>query len=102
MSTKQYRPWNPDQLVLFPAAMRAKLNTERGREIYARRKVIVEPVFGHTKEARNFRRFSLRGQRKVAAEWTIVSLCSNLLKLVNHRLAEQLTGMPTRKTSEAT
>ena len=29
--------------------MREKLQTQEGREIYARRKVIVEPVFGHVK-----------------------------------------------------
>ena len=33
-------------------------------------------------EARSFRRFSLRGARKVACEWTLVCLCGNLLKLV--------------------
>ena len=63
--------------------MQEKLDTEHGREIYARRKVIVEPVFGHAKHARGFRRFSLRGARKVACEWTLVCLCGNLLKLVN-------------------
>ena len=41
--------------------MRAKLGTESGRELYARRKTIVEPVFGQIKEARGFRRFLLRG-----------------------------------------
>ena len=30
------------------AKMRAKLRTESGRELYARRKTIVEPVFGQT------------------------------------------------------
>ena len=64
-------------------AMREKLSTEPGRQIYSRRKAIVEPVFGQAKEARRFRRFSLRGLRKVRREWTFVCLCSNLLKLVN-------------------
>ena len=64
-------------------AMHEKLTTEDGQAIYARRKVIVEPVFGHAKQARRFRRFSLRGARKVAREWTLVCLCGNLLKLVN-------------------
>jgi len=63
--------------------MREKLKTEQGRRIYARRKAIVEPVFGQAKEARRFRRFSLRGLHKVRAEWTLVCLCGNLLKLVN-------------------
>ena len=39
-------------------AMRQKLSTEQGRQIYSRRKVIAEPVFGQAKEARGFRRFS--------------------------------------------
>ena len=63
-------------------AMRDKLATEKGRQVYSRRKAIVEPVFGQTKEARRFRRFSLRGLTKVRREWTLVCLCSNLLKLV--------------------
>jgi hypothetical protein len=44
--------------------------------------VIVEPVFGHIKEPRGFRRFSLRGVVKVRAEWTLVCLCHNLIKLL--------------------
>jgi hypothetical protein len=63
--------------------MRDKVKTEVGREVYRHRKHIVEPVFGHVKEARHFRRFSLRGISKVRGEWTLVSLVHNLLKLVN-------------------
>jgi len=62
--------------------MRAKLASEEGKRIYSRRKAIVEPVFGQIKEARRFRRFSLRGLGKVRGEWTLVSLCHNLLKLL--------------------
>jgi len=64
------------------ATMRAKLATEQGKQLYSRRKVIVEPVFGHIKEPRGFRRFSLRGVTKVRAEWTLVCLCHNLIKLL--------------------
>ena len=38
--------------------------------------------FGHIKEPRGFRRFSLRGVFKVRAEWTLVYLCHNLIKLL--------------------
>ncbi len=41
--------------------MAAKVRTPAGKALYARRKVIVEPVFGQIKEARGFRRFLLRG-----------------------------------------
>ena len=70
----------PKQETEARRAMRAKLDTDEGRKLYSRRKVIVEPVFGHAKEARGFRRFSLRGLRKVASEWTLVCLCGNLLE----------------------
>jgi transposase len=63
------------------AAMRRKLSTPTGKAIYARRKCIVEPAFGQIKEARRFRRFSMRGLAKVRDEWTLVCLTHNLLKL---------------------
>jgi transposase len=61
--------------------MHQKVTCPEGRALYARRKVIVEPVFGQIKQAMGFRRFSLRGLAKVAAEWGIVCLCHNVLKL---------------------
>jgi transposase len=61
--------------------MRAKLGTESGRALYARRKTIVEPVFGQMKEARGFRRFLLRGLAKIRGEWRLVCLTHNLLKI---------------------
>jgi len=63
------------------ATMREKLRTLEGKAIYARRKAVVEPVFGQIKEARGFRRFSFRGLRKVSAEWDFVCLTHNILKL---------------------
>ena len=61
--------------------MRRKLQTKSGREIYARRKEIVEPVFGQIKQARGFRQFLLRGLVKVKGEWALVCTTHNLLKL---------------------
>jgi len=61
--------------------MQAKLKTAEGRAVYARRKAIVEPVFGQTKEARGFRRFLLRGLKKIRGEWRLVCLTHNLLKI---------------------
>ena len=61
--------------------MKMKLRTKAGHEVYRFRKAIVEPVFGQIKEARGFRRFSMRGLEKVKAEWTLVCLTHNLLKL---------------------
>lgn len=61
--------------------MRARLATTEGKVAYARRKAIVEPVFGQIKEKRGFRRFSFRGLDKVTGEWLIICLTHNLLKL---------------------
>ena len=63
------------------SAMRAKLQTATGHAVYALRKAIVEPVFGQIKDARGFRRFSFRGLGKVHAEWLLICLTHNLLKL---------------------
>jgi transposase len=61
--------------------MQAKLKTATGRAVYARRKAIVEPVFGQIKEVRGFRRFLLRGLNKIRGEWRLVCLTHNLLKI---------------------
>jgi hypothetical protein len=70
--------------------MQVKLHTPAGRAIYARRKVLTEPVFGQIKGAMGFRRFSLRSLLKVPSEWGIVATCHNLLKLFRHGPTRQL------------
>jgi transposase len=74
--------------------MARKLRNKKGREIYARRKTIVEPVFGQTKECRGLRRFLLRGLEKVNGEWALWSLTHNINKLFRFRRtqAELATG----------
>ncbi len=67
--------------------MAAKVRTPEGRALYARRKVIVEPVFGQIKEARGFRRFLLRGLDNIRGEWCLVCLTHNLLKLWRYTCA---------------
>jgi len=67
--------------------MSHKLRTESGRARYAKRKHIVEPVFGQIKQARGFRQFLLRGLEKVRGEWKLVCLTHNLLKIWRYRSA---------------
>jgi transposase len=61
--------------------MRQQLATEPGRSLYAKRKTLIEPVFGQIKEARHIRRFLLRGIHAVRAEWRLICATHNLLKL---------------------
>jgi transposase len=61
--------------------MRRTLRTKWGRAHYARRKMIVEPVFGQIKQGRGFRQFLLRGMRKVRGEWALICTTHNVRKL---------------------
>ena len=61
--------------------MARKLRTKKGKAIYKERKQIVEPFFGQTKSARGFRQFLLRGLENVGAEWSLLAMTHNLLKL---------------------
>ena len=61
--------------------MKRKLMSKAGQGIYARRKTIVEPVFGQIKQAQGFRQFLLRGVDKVRSEWALVCATHNMLKL---------------------
>jgi transposase len=71
--------------------MAAKLRTAEGKAIYARRKAIVEPVFGQIKGVRGFRRFLLRGLAKVRGEWRLVCLTHNLLKIWRYGCAPSVS-----------
>ena len=47
----------------------------------AGRQRMVEPVFGQIKQERGFRQFLLRGKENVKAEWALVCLTHNILRL---------------------
>ena len=55
--------------------------TQKGKEEHARRKVIIEPVFGQIKSGFGFHNFLLRGLEKMTGEWKLECLVHNLLKL---------------------
>lgn len=61
--------------------MRQRIAQGARRSRYRLRKQIVEPVFGQIKGCRGFRQFLLRGQNKVAGEWSLLCTAHNLLKL---------------------
>lgn len=63
--------------------MTRKLTTKKGRAAYARRKAIVEPVFGQMKTAQDAGRLRLRGLENVQGEWTLHAFCHNIRKLRN-------------------
>lgn len=63
--------------------MARRLRTQAGRTDYARRKAIVEPVFGQMKTRQRAGQLRLRGLEGAKGEWTLHALCHNLRKLAN-------------------
>jgi hypothetical protein len=61
--------------------MKQKIDSDFGRYIYSFRLGIVEPVFGHIIDAMGIKRFSLRGEQKVSAQWKLMTLIHNLTKI---------------------
>ena len=56
-----------------------------GRTCYARRKALVEPVFGVLKQQRGMRQFRLRGLEAVGTEWALATTAYNLTRLFQLR-----------------
>lgn len=71
------------------AFMRSVLDREPGGPIYARRKAMIEPVFGDTKFNRGIDRFQRRGRAACRSEWRLITATHNLLKLWRHTTAPQ-------------
>jgi transposase len=61
--------------------MARKTKTEPGRAVYARRKAIVEPVFGQLDTTQDARRMLIRGTSAARAQWQFGCAIHNLLKL---------------------
>jgi len=74
--------------------MSRKLHTKAGKADYARRKAIVEPVFGQIKVAQGAHQLRLRGKVKAEAEWTFHLACHNFRKLAGAgwTTAQMVTG----------
>ena len=73
---------NP-RLIGYKEIIRERLNSERGKQYRSQRPVDVEGVFGNIKNNKGFRRFMLRGMKKVEIEAGLLSLAHNLAKLSN-------------------
>lgn len=71
----------PPHIAATRSAMREKLKQPGGQEIYKKRSSTVEPVFAHIKHIRGYRQFLLRGLEQVEAEWSLICMTHNLLKL---------------------
>jgi len=61
--------------------MKAKIDTPQGKQIYARRLAIVEPVFANICVQKRLDRFTLRTKAKVGVQWRLFALVHNIGKI---------------------
>jgi hypothetical protein len=80
--------------------MRAKLRSPAGQAAYARRKAVVEPVFGVLKQQRGIRQFRTRGLNRVTNEFTLATLAYNITRLHALRAAWNKNRRPGGENSK--
>jgi transposase len=61
--------------------MKAKIDSEEGKRIYARRLGIIEPVFANICVQKRMHRFTLRSKLKVDVQWRLFALVHNIGKI---------------------
>jgi transposase len=66
--------------------MKAKIDTPQGKQIYARRLAIVEPVFANICVQKRLDRFTLRTKDKIDVQWRLFALVHNIGKIHNYGL----------------
>ena len=64
--------------------MKRRIDSPEGRARYGRRFATVEPVFGNLRHNKRLNRFTLRGRKKVDAQWKLFCLVHNIEKLAHH------------------
>ena len=72
--------------------MARKLRTKKGREMYAKRKGMIEPIFGQLKQVLGFRQVSMRGLASMRGEWRLMATVHNLLKLWRNDQRVEMAG----------
>jgi len=66
--------------------MKARIDTPQGKQIYARRLAIVEPVFANICVQKRLDRFTLRTKDKVDVQWRLFALVHNIGKIHTYGL----------------
>jgi hypothetical protein len=89
-SRKCYRSLEVAETVGTEQELAVKLASPESQAIYARRRELVEPVFGNLKFNLGFSRFSLRGLAKARGEFLLICIAHNLKKLAQWRGCHQL------------
>jgi len=70
-----------EKLEEYKRQARENLHSEQGKQLRKRRSIEIESCFGDIKHNMGFRRFHLRGIKKVKAEFALIAMSHNLRKL---------------------
>lgn len=62
--------------------MKGRVDTEEGRRLYSHRMSVIEPVFANICYQKGLSRFSLRGKKKVDAQWKMFCTVHNIGKIM--------------------
>ncbi len=70
-----------EKLETYKHQARGNLNSQTGKALSGQRSIEIESCFGDIKHNMGFRRFHLRGLKKVQTEFSLVAMAHNLRKL---------------------
>jgi transposase len=82
------KPATPEEVCW--GTMDARVRSDPGRELYRKRKIMVEPVFGNIKHNMRLIRFSLKGKDKCEGEFALAAMCHNIVKIKCNKLLGKL------------
>lgn len=68
--------------------MKAKIDSPQGKQIYARRLAIVEPVFANIRIQKHLDHFTLRSKAKVDVQWKLFALIHNIGKIHRYGMVQ--------------
>ncbi len=77
----------------FLDLMKQKVDSDQGRQDYARRMWTVEPVFANITSNKGIKKLSLRGKAKVTCQWTVCCIMHNIEKLWRYGNASQYAAV---------
>ena len=70
-----------EKLDTYKQQARENLNSKEGTKLKKQRSIEIESCFGDIKHNMGFRRFHLRGTKKVKTEFNLVAMAHNLRKM---------------------
>lgn len=70
--------------------MKTKIDAPQGKQIYARRLAIVEPVFANIRVQKRLDHFTVRSKAKVDVQWKLFALVHNIGKIHHYGLAHSM------------